>query len=125
MKTTSLKGMLFLLGILVFYSCSKDSTVSNEQTLTPDVTYNYSSFEIDVLNEINRVRSEHGLSILEFFDLASFQALEHNDHMLEMDEICHHNFDDRKRVIQNSSSATGVGENIAHGTATAETVVQA
>lgn len=125
-----LKSMLIAVAVLSMVACSTDSpsatseAIFNDDTFV-DVQFSYTPFEREVLAEVNRVREEAGLNTLELVNTISVVALEHNEHMMEADEICHHNYQQRVNEIKNQFDALGVGENIAYGEATAETVVQA
>jgi len=129
MKFSYVMGLLLVCGILGLTSCSSDS-IEDVTTLTPketfeDIAFTYTAFERAVLREVNNVRIENNLSILKIVNTISQKAYEHNQHMLGMDEICHHNFNDRSSDIKSTFDAVGIGENIAYGNATAQEVVQA
>ena len=123
--------MVFAVAALSMVACSTDSTSSSSDSFIDDndtfvdANYSYSAFELEVLDEVNRVRVEAGLNALEIVNTISIEAMEHNNHMMEADEICHHNFNERAADIKDEFDALGVGENIAYGEATAVTVVQA
>ncbi len=129
MKLTYLNGWLLCGCLLGLTSCSsdtnEDSTITKTTGTFEDVAFTYSSFELEVLKEVNNVRIENNLNALKIVNIVSQEALEHNQHMVELDEICHHNFDKRSEYIINTFNAIGVGENIAYGEATPKEAVQA
>ena len=85
----------------------------------------YSNFETEVLELVNIYRTEKGLSQLIFLDEISHQASNHNNHMIEKDEVCHHEFGKRFSALVNTVEADAVSENVAYGYRTADAVVQA
>lgn len=108
-------------------SCSKDSVEeldsANLTTKTPPVAY--TTIELDVLELINAYRSQQGLSQLQFLDEGSAQAANHNQHMIENNEVCHDFFGSRYEALVKSVNAKAVSENVAFGYRTAEAVVNA
>ena len=85
----------------------------------------YTDIELDILNLINAHRSQQGLGELLALDEGSVQAANHNEHMIEGNEVCHHFFGDRYEALVKSAEAKAVSENVAFGYRTAEAVVNA
>jgi len=109
-------------------SCSKDSLGEELETAelnTGVIPVSYSSFELNVLDLVNDYRIENGLKELDILDDGSRQAEEHNNHMIEEDEVCHDGFPNRYSALVNSVKAKAVSENVAYGYRTAEAVVNA
>ena len=108
-------------------SCSKDSIEEMEpaelNTEVPAVAY--SGIEIEVLELVNAYRVQKGLPELQYLDPASIQAQLHNEHMMEKDEVCHHDFPSRYSALVNKANARTVSENVAYGYRTAEGAVNA
>lgn len=117
----------FLAVALSFTSCSKDDIEEFESAdlSAKVVPVAYSSIELEVLDLVNIYRSENGLADLDYIDDISRQAIAHNDHMVERDEVCHHDFPSRYSALVNSVEAKSVSENVAFGYRTAEAVVNA
>src|SRR5680860_180351 len=119
--------LFFSLCVISFTSCSKDSMEEMEiAELTTEIPpISYSNFETEVLELVNIYRTEKGLSQLIFLDEISHQASNHNNHMIEKDEVCHHEFGKRFSALVNTVEADAVSENVAYGYRTADAVVQA
>lgn len=127
MKNLTYKMCILFVALISLTSCSKDTLeelepVSLSAELAP---VNYSAMEMEVLDLVNAYRAEKGLSQLEFMDDISRQAMNHNTHMLEMNEVCHHDFPSRYSALVNGVGATAVSENVAFAYRTAEAVVSA
>lgn len=121
-------GLWFLaVSALTLTSCSKDSLDEMETAnLTTKVApVSYTNMELEVLELINAYRAQKGLSSLEVLDEGSRQAQVHNGHMIEKDEVCHHNFADRYTALVSSEQAKAVSENVAFGYSSADAVVNA
>jgi len=110
-------------------SCSKDEGVDNQETnleaalnLSKETDWEMAN---DVLFLINEHRATLNLSpILVDRNLATDHAVLHTQYMMAADEISHDNFGQRSQaLIQNG--AQSVGENVALGYLSAETVVNA
>jgi uncharacterized protein YkwD len=113
---------LFLTGILLT-SCSKedDGIYFNEIT---EVKAEYSEIELEILYLVNDYRVSIGLSSLEKLDIVSSVALSHTKYMAEIDQINHDNFSERQEQLTELADAKSVGENVAYGYTTAESVLK-
>lgn len=121
-------GLWFLaFSAFTLTSCSKDSLEELETAnLTTKVApVSYTNMELEVLESINAYRDRNGFSILKVLDEGSRQAQVHNGHMIEKDEVCHHNFADRYTALVSTEQAKAVSENVAFGYSSAEAVVKA
>ncbi|HET8753189.1 MAG TPA: CAP domain-containing protein [Salinimicrobium sp.] len=127
-----MKNFTYSLWLLVFCmisltSCSKESideieTADLSSTVAP---FAYTTFEVEVLELVNDYRVENGYSELDFMDAVSWQAEDHNAHMVAMNEVCHDDFGDRYAALVATVQAKAVSENVAYGYRTAEAVVNA
>lgn len=122
-------NLLSLVFLLVVTSCQKDEGFTEDQA-------NY-SIDLNLANEtdwqmadqilelINAHRATLGLpAIKKDQQHASAYAVDHTHHMIEMAQINHDNFSIRSQALKNNGAIT-VGENVAYGYSTAETVVGA
>jgi len=124
MKATLIKLALVILVFTVFTSCSKedDGIFFNEITETK-VTY--SPIEDEILNLVNEYRKEQGLSTLSKLNVISSVAKTHTSYMVEIGKVNHDNFSERHEMLVNNAKATTVGENVAYGYNSSESVVNA
>lgn len=127
-----MKNFTYSFWLLVFCaisltSCSKESI---EEIDTADMSakvapFVYTTFEVEVLQLVNSYRIDNGLSELDFLDAVSWQAEDHNSHMVAMNEVCHDDFGDRYTALVSTVQAKAVSENVAYGYGTAQAVVKA
>jgi uncharacterized protein YkwD len=122
-------NLLSLALLLVVTSCQKDESFTEDQA-------NY-SIDLNLANEtdwqmadqilalINTHRATLGLTeIKKDQQYASAYAVDHTQYMIEMSQINHDNFSVRSEALKNKGAIT-VGENVAFGYNTAESVVGA
>jgi len=123
-----LKNTLWLFAILTMLACSSDT--DEEITENPDnqdlVNENTSMtpFEVEILRLINNHRDSQGFTLLTPNTTAYNIALVHTNYMIERREISHDNFSGRSDDLVQQLNARSVGENVAFGYPTAESVVQ-
>jgi len=128
MKSTALKFLTFLLLSSFIISCSKEddgiyfNDVSAVETNAKTVTY--TSLELEVLDLVNTHRADLGLNTLEKLDLISSVAEGHTNYMIEQGKASHDNFGQRSEQLMKNANAKTVGENVAYGYTTAESVVK-
>jgi len=121
-------GIILAVSIAVFiflnvFGSKKDrKDVIKENT---DVQYNYSKFEIDILDLVNKHRASLGLSQLLKNDYISTKCEEHSRYMFENNKASHDYFSIREQEIIDSLEVKSVGENIAYNLSTAEAVLNA
>lgn len=125
-----MKNLTYYVGLMAFSvfflaSCSKEEIEEMDSAnLTSKVApVAYTSIELEILDLINNYREEQGLPGLIYLDESSIQAAGHNEHMIENDEVCHHNFGSRYAALVNGFEAKAVSENVAFGYRTADAVV--
>jgi len=121
-----LKNSLWFIAIFTMLACSSDSADTLDENPNP-VSENNSMtpFEVEILQLINNHRTSSGLILLTPNETAYAIALEHTNYMIEQGQISHDNFSERSEDLVQQLSAQRVGENVASGYATAESVVQA
>lgn len=127
MKNLTFYVWFLAIAALSLTSCSKDNIGEMETAnLTTKVSpVSYTGIELEVLDLINEYRDLKGFSQLNVLDEGSRQAVIHNGHMIENDEVCHDNFTDRYTALVNNVQAKAVSENVAFGYSSAEAVVNA
>ncbi|SDS28700.1 Cysteine-rich secretory protein family protein [Formosa sp. Hel1_31_208] len=125
MKPIKLLPIMVLVALLTF-SCSTEKF--------PDETINSMSLpsapsakaiEIEILELINAHRITEGLTPLNNHDVIKSVAFTHTDYMVEVDNVSHDNFFQRKNSLIENTSAINVSENVAYAFSSAESVVNA
>lgn len=115
--------MVFL--SFVLFSCSKedDGIYLNQTAEVINKNVTYSKIESNILDLVNAHRTSIGLSTLTKMNLVSGVADGHTEYMIETGQISHDNFDERAQELMDKAGAKSVGENVAYGYTTAESVV--
>jgi uncharacterized protein YkwD len=126
MKPLTLKLSLLVFLNFVLFSCSKEDNGIYLNTSTEVINKNvtYSKIESNILDLVNAHRSSIGLTTLTKMDLVSGVSDGHTKYMIETGQISHDNFDVRAQELMNNAGAKSVGENVAYGYTTAESVVK-
>ncbi len=83
------------------------------------------SIEAEILVLINNYRVANGLSVLNKLQTIKSQANTHTNYMIDQNKISHDFFYQRKEYLTQNANAVGVGENVAYGYSSAESVVNA
>ena len=115
---------------LVITSCSKEDSVENEAAKyeidLASAQKNDNQMSVEILELINIHRASLGLGTLQMDNqYASAFAVDHTEYMIEKEQINHDNFSYRSEGIKYYDNAKTVGENVAYGYDTAESVVNA
>jgi uncharacterized protein YkwD len=116
---------VFLL-LTIVTSCStenEDDTIFFKEINETKITY--SPIEKEILILINEYRNEKGLTSLSILNLISTVAETHTSYMVKIGEVNHDNFPERHQTLVNNAQAISVGENVAYGYSSAESVVNA
>ena len=125
MKVTKLLPIMAIVMVLSFTSCSKDSIDDSindtELLVAPEVK----QIEIEIMELINNHRINVGLNPLEDHNTVKAVASTHTDYMIQVDNVSHDNFYQRKQSLQANANANIVSENVAYGFSSAEAVVNA
>ena len=114
--------VIFLLTFLNSCSTEDDGIFFKEVTETKIA---YSPMENEILILINEYRNEKGLATLSKLNLISTVAETHTTYMVEIGKVNHDNFPERHEILVNNAQAISVGENVAYGYNSAESVVNA
>jgi len=125
MKPTKMLPLIALIALLTF-SCSteefpEETIDSVELTNAPEAKL----IEIEILELINTHRINVGLTALNNHNTIKAVAYTHTDYMVEVDNVSHDNFFQRKNSLIQNASATKVSENVAYAFSSAESVVNA
>lgn len=128
LKTT----LLAIAFAITFTSCSKDETSTSDNSVETNYTIDLSlaqqndwAMTNEILVLVNAHRASIGLNELSLDkQYASAYAVEHTQYMMDLEKINHDNFSQRSEALK-SRGAKKVGENVAFGYNTAETVVNA
>jgi uncharacterized protein YkwD len=125
MKPTKMLPLLALIALLTF-SCSTEElpeeTINNLELIeAPEAKV----IEIEILELINNHRISLGLNALNNHNTIKAVAFTHTDYMVEVNNVSHDNFFQRKNSLIQNASAIKVSENVAYAFSSAESVVNA
>ncbi|TYP99258.1 hypothetical protein C7447_102580 [Tenacibaculum adriaticum] len=115
MKSLLLKITLSTL-LVLFNSCSSSDD-------TDIITSEERLMESEILLLLNEHRVSIGLNKLIELDIIKSQTKEHTNYMIAKDEISHDNFNDRSNYLKAKINLIGIGENVAKGNNSANSVV--
>lgn len=126
MKVNKLIPLMAIIALIGFTSCStesigEDSINSIELLAAPEAK----QIEIEIMELINAYRINEGLNPLEDHSTVKAVARTHTDYMVEVANVSHDNFFQRKQSLQSNAEANDVTENVAYGYSSAESVVHA
>lgn len=124
MKTTKLLPVMALLALLTF-SCSTEEfpeTIDSAKLVNAPVA---KTIEIEVLELINNHRIELGLNPLNNLNIVKSVAFTHTGYMVEINQVNHDNFFQRRNSLIQNAGAVTVSENVAYGYSSAQAVVNA
>lgn len=125
MKTLKLLSLMTFMALLSF-SCSKEEMPSD--TIDAAILAEApapKAIEIEILELINEHRIGMGLNALHSLNIIKSVALTHTDYMVEVNEVNHNNFYQRKNSLIQNAGAITVSENVAYGYSSAQAVVNA
>ncbi|WCO03057.1 CAP domain-containing protein [Psychroserpens ponticola] len=125
MKSIKMLPLMALIALLSF-SCSTEEfpeeTIDNIELANVPAA---KVIEIEILELINAHRINNGLPALHNHNTIKAVAYTHTDYMVEVDNVSHDNFFQRKNSLIQNTSATKVSENVAYAFSSAESVVNA
>lgn len=125
MKLSKFLPTLALLALMSF-SCSTDSIEEDKiDALSNSFVPATKTIEIEILELINDYRITKGLSALSDMSKIKATAYSHTDYMRDKQEVSHDNFYQRSSSLKNNPGASKVGENVAYGFSSAQSVVNA
>ncbi|WP_299113751.1 CAP domain-containing protein [uncultured Winogradskyella sp.] len=126
MKVTKLLPFMAIVALLGFTSCSTDSAAEDKiDAIEVPVAPQAKLIEIEIMELINAHRINMGLNALSDHGTVKAVAFTHTDYMVEVDNVSHDNFFQRKQSLQVNANANIVSENVAYGFNSAESVVNA
>ncbi|MFK7782713.1 CAP domain-containing protein [Psychroserpens sp.] len=125
MKPTKMLPVMALIALLTF-SCSTEElpeeTINNIDLVDAPAA---KMIEIEILELINTHRITMGLTPLNNHNTIKAVAYTHTDYMVEVDNVSHDNFFQRKNSLVQNASAVKVSENVAYAFSSAQSVVNA
>jgi len=127
-KRSSILNLFLILTLnLSFLSCAsdEDGIYIRDNMGFQDISLSYTTMEYEILDLVNDYRISLGLSNLNTINLISEQAIEHTTYMINKGEASHDNFSSRHQILTQIIAAKTVGENVAYGYISAESVVNA
>lgn len=126
MKVTKLFPFVAVVALLSFTSCSTDYSAEDKvNSIEVPVAPQAKQIEIEIMELINAYRINEGLNTLNEHNTVKAVAYTHTDYMIEVDNVSHDNFFQRKQSLQANAEANVVSENVAYGFSSAESVVNA
>ncbi len=126
MKAKKLLPLLAIVALLGFTSCSTDSAAEDQiNSIEVPVAPQAKQIEIEIMELINAYRINQGLNPLNEHSTVKAVAYTHTDYMVEVNNVSHDNFFQRKQSLQINANANIVSENVAYGFSSAESVVNA
>lgn len=126
MKPTNCLPLLALMALLTFSSCStEDFPEDHIDAISLQYAPAPKQIEIEILELINEHRIGLGLNTLNSLNIVKSVAFTHTDYMVEVNNISHDNFYQRKNSLVQNANAKVVSENVAYAYSTAQSVVNA
>lgn len=126
MKRVTFLPLLALFTVLNFTSCSTETFPEDDiKTVELKTPPQAKEIEIEILELINEHRIQNGLNALGNHDTVKAVAFTHTDYMIEVNDVSHDNFYQRKLSLQQNAGAQVVSENVAYGFSSAQSVVNA
>lgn len=115
-----------IVALLGFNSCSSDAPIDDKvNSIEVPVAPQAKQIEIEIMELINAYRINEGLSPLNNHNTVKAVASTHTEYMIEVENVSHDNFFERKLSLEANASANIVSENVAYGFSTADAVVSA
>ncbi len=125
MKVFKTLPLLAIVALFSFTSCSTESFPEEVSTININNVPQAKVIELEILELINEHRISIGLTPLVNHNIIKSVAFTHTDYMIEVDNVSHDNFFQRKASLQQHASASKVSENVAFAFNSAESVVNA
>ena len=124
MKPIVFKLIIFLVISIFLTSCSNDEeTIYLESKIETKI--NYSTIEKEILKLVNDYRVRKKLPSLKILNIISTVAETHSNYMVKNSKASHDNFPERQKELVIYASAEAVGENVAFGHSSAQSVFNA
>ncbi|MDT0557668.1 CAP domain-containing protein [Ichthyenterobacterium sp. W332] len=126
MKVSTMLPIMAIVAVLNFTSCSSESLPEDNANAINLIDAPVAKdIEMDILQLINDYRLENGFTALNNHNIIKSVAFSHTDYMIEVDNVSHDNFFERKTSLQQNANAISVSENVAYGFSSAQSVVNA
>lgn len=125
MKLSTYLPAMALIALMSF-SCSTDSIEEDKiEAITTSYVPETKTIEIEILELINNHRIANGMNALNSMRKVKATAYTHTDYMVDTGTVSHDNFYQRSNSLKSNPGAIKVGENVAYGYSSAESVVNA
>nr|WP_321222717.1 CAP domain-containing protein [uncultured Psychroserpens sp.] len=125
MKITRFLPIMVLIAMLSF-SCSTEEFPSETiDSMALPAAPAAKTIEIEILELINAHRINEDLTPLNNHGIIKAVAYTHTDYMVEVNNVSHDNFFQRKNSLIDNASASKVSENVAYAYSSAQSVVNA
>lgn len=125
MKVFKTLPLLAIIALFSFTSCSTESFPEEVSTININNAPQAKLIELEILELINEHRIGIGLNPLVNHNIIKSVAFTHTDYMIEVNNVSHDNFFQRKASLQQHAHATQVSENVAFAFNSAQSVVNA
>lgn len=125
MKVFKTLPLLALVALFSFTSCSTESFPEEVSTININNAPQAKVIELEILELINEHRISIGLTPLSNHNIIKSVAFTHTDYMIEVNNVSHDNFFQRKASLQQHANASSVSENVAFAFNSAQAVVNA
>ncbi len=125
MKFKMYLPIMALTAMLSFSCTSEDLSNETLDSMSLPSAPVAKSIEIEILELLNAHRISIGLPTLSNHGVIKAVAFTHTDYMVEVDNVSHDNFYQRKNSLMNNANASKVSENVAYAYSSAESVVNA
>ena len=125
MKFKMYLPLMALAAVLSFSCTSEELTNEAIDTMSLPIAPPVKPIEIEILELINAHRISEGLTALNNHGTIKAVAYTHTDYMVEVDNVSHDNFYQRKTSLIDNTDASKVSENVAYAYSNAQSVVNA
>jgi uncharacterized protein YkwD len=125
MKVSMSLPLLALIALLGFTSCSTESFPEEVTTVNINQAPQAKVIELEIMELINEHRISIGLTPLRNHNIVKSVAFSHTDYMIEVNQVNHDNFFQRKSSLEQHANASRVAENVAYSFNSAQSVVNA
>jgi len=113
-----MKFIITLLSFILLLGCSSDSEV-----IPPIMPYNYSTSEVNLIEQVNNYRVANGLLPLQSIEHIGYLCSEHNQNMIQTGVIGHQNFEERIHNLRLTMNTINVSELIGYNYSTNQSVM--
>lgn len=125
MKISMALPLLAFITLFGFTSCSTESFSEEVSTVNINQVPQAKVIELEIMELINKHRISIGLTPLRNHNIVKSVAFSHTDYMIEVNQVNHDNFFQRKSSLEQHARASRVAENVAYSFNSAQSVVNA